>query len=209
MQWELIESPVKKLFLAHLSVKKVMLTVVLGMNEPISLGFLEKGTIVNIASYYQLFWQIHPFLLLVYIHMSYSIKRIYIYNFQSTQNIDSFVLRLLVLVKLHNIDSWERGISHLIFSLWLVRSTLEYFHWSAVIFDLLVKKRITPSMIWKNERLCVFLKWWIWLTAWKCIWSKSHRLSGNHYNETRWNYPQRSYNIFPCILLSCDRRSLK
>ena len=51
------DSPEKKKFCAHHSVKKVMLTVFWDIKEGITIDFFEKAPAVNIASYCQLLMQ--------------------------------------------------------------------------------------------------------------------------------------------------------
>ena len=64
MEWKHINSLVKKTCQVQQSIKKVMLTVFSDMKETMTIDFLEKGTTVISASYYQLLRQNSPYLLI-------------------------------------------------------------------------------------------------------------------------------------------------
>ena len=79
MEWKHTDSVVKKMFWAHQSLKKVMLTVFWDMKGLITIDFPQKGAALDRVSYSQ--GKIHPFIeLLSYIdtHTNiYNLKNIY------------------------------------------------------------------------------------------------------------------------------------
>ena len=61
MEWKHAKSLLKEKLQAPWSAKKVILTVFWGMKGPITIDFLEKGAVVNSASYCQLIRQNLPY----------------------------------------------------------------------------------------------------------------------------------------------------
>ena len=63
MEWKHADSLPKKKFWTHQSLKKVMRTVICDMKGPITIDFIQKGSIVYSFTYFQLLRQNLPYLL--------------------------------------------------------------------------------------------------------------------------------------------------